>query len=37
MLVDNVNNLFENFVNASVAAIEQRDPRPAVTPSASLT
>ena len=26
MLVDSINNLFENFVNASVAAIEQRDP-----------
>lgn len=26
MLIDNINNLFENFVNASVAAIEQRDP-----------
>jgi len=26
MLIDSINNLFENFVNASVAAIEQRDP-----------
>ena len=26
MLVDSVNQLFEDFVNASVAAIEQRDP-----------
>ena len=25
MLIDSINNLFENFVNASVAAIEQRD------------
>jgi len=26
VLIDSINNLFENFVNASVAAIEQRDP-----------